>query len=72
MPMAYDRTDAPPSGTHDNEYIDSIVDVIEKEMSGAGMNPDAQEPPDEAELLVADLLRFLEVDPIEDVIDSEF
>ena len=65
--MSYNRS----ANIHNNEYIDSIVDTIEKEMSCAGMNPNAPDPPDETELL-ADLLRFMDVDTIEDVIESEF
>ena len=59
---SYGIRPAPPEG----ENIESILDILDKEMANAGTNPANKDPANEMDLLVADLLDYLALDPIED------
>lgn len=45
----------------ESEYIESILDALDREMAGAGKNSGTANPKKEMDLLVADLLGYLEI-----------
>ena len=51
------RPDSP-----ENEYVESIVDILDKEMAATRMNPAHEDPSNEMDLLVSDLLEYLEIE----------
>jgi len=45
----------------ESEYIESILDALDREMASAGKNSGTANPKKEMDLLVADLLGYLEI-----------
>jgi hypothetical protein len=46
----------------DIREIESIVDILEREMAATRANPEIKEPSNELDLLVADLLGYLAIE----------
>ncbi|MBN2318613.1 MAG: hypothetical protein JXR49_06035 [Acidobacteria bacterium] len=46
----------------ENEYVESILDILDKEMAVSGKNPENKAPSNEMDLLVADLLGYITIE----------
>lgn len=65
-PMAYNKSHDLRTGSTETGYAESILDILDEEMAEARKNPEIQEPSDEMDSLVSDLLGYLNVNPVED------
>ena len=65
-PVTHNKTGGGRANIREHEYIESIVDVLEKEMAHLSTNPHLKDPSIEMDLLVTDLLGYLSVDSIEE------
>ena len=60
--MTYNKTQSIRLNNTDNEYVESILDILDKEMAASSTNPKLQSPSNEMDLLVADLLGYLKIE----------
>ena len=61
-PMTHKKPHGIQSAPSEGEYIESILEILDKEMAAAGTNPKIKEPSNEMDLLVADLLGYLKIE----------
>jgi len=64
--MAHDKSGGILNSGQESEEIESIVEIIEKELASVRTDPKLGKTSDEMELLVSDLLGYLSVDSKED------
>ena len=64
--MTYDKPFCVRPDIPEDEIIESIVDILDKEMAAAKTNPGMNTPSRDMDLLVADLLGYLNAETIED------
>ena len=57
--MTCNKTHGIRSDIPENEYIESIVEILDREMAAVQMNPRLKDASNEMDLLVADLLGYL-------------
>ena len=60
--MSYKKTLGIRPDSPENEYVESIVDILDREIAATGTNPAHKDPSNEMDLLVSDLLEYLEIE----------
>ena len=61
-PMTCKKAHGIRPGPRESEYVESILDILDKEMALAATDPGENKSSNEMDLLVADLLEFLEIE----------
>ena len=61
-PMTHKKPHGIRSNPTESEYVESILDILDKEMAATGTNPETKDPSNEMDLLVSDLLGYLKIE----------
>jgi hypothetical protein len=60
--MTYKKSPGIRPNSPESEYVESIVDILDQEMAAARTNLPTEDPSNEMDLLVSDLLEYLKIE----------